>query len=198
MRMLIIRHGESEADLLNVYEGRADFDLTANGHKQAKVMSEWVKTRYCISKIYSSPLKRAFQTATYLSQIFNLVINVEDKLMEFNNGLIAGVDKKIAQEKYPFVGNPPIHSSVYEQESKLDFRFRADYILSKIISETKENETIALVSHGKMINQLFLSFMELPVSSSVFYTTGDTGIHEWIYDSNLKQIVFSNSRCHII
>jgi 2,3-bisphosphoglycerate-dependent phosphoglycerate mutase len=28
MEILLIRHGESEADLLQVHEGRADFELT--------------------------------------------------------------------------------------------------------------------------------------------------------------------------
>lgn len=32
MRILVIRHGESEADLLDVHEGRADFELTKRGH----------------------------------------------------------------------------------------------------------------------------------------------------------------------
>ena len=42
MRLLIIRHGESEADLLDVHEGRADFPLTERGHKQAKAMAEYI------------------------------------------------------------------------------------------------------------------------------------------------------------
>lgn len=40
MRLLIIRHGESEADLLDVHEGRADFPLSKRGHKQAEAMAE--------------------------------------------------------------------------------------------------------------------------------------------------------------
>ena len=32
MILLLIRHGESEADILNVHEGRADFELTPRGH----------------------------------------------------------------------------------------------------------------------------------------------------------------------
>lgn len=43
MRLLIIRHGESEADLLDVHEGRADFPLTERGHKQAKAMAEYIR-----------------------------------------------------------------------------------------------------------------------------------------------------------
>ncbi len=40
MKLLIIRHGESEADLLDVHEGRADYPLTERGHRQAQAMAE--------------------------------------------------------------------------------------------------------------------------------------------------------------
>lgn len=59
-----------------------------------------------------------------------------------------------ADEKYPYQPNLPIHMSVYEQESKLEFRYRAEYVLSKIISENKEDDTVVVVIHGGMINQL--------------------------------------------
>ena len=67
MYILIIRHGQSEADILNVHEGRADFPLTNLGIKQATVMAEALSSNYKISKIYSSPyyvlrkLLKAFQ-----------------------------------------------------------------------------------------------------------------------------------------
>lgn len=64
MRLLIIRHGESQADLLNVHEGRADFELTDRGHQQAQAMSKWVKENYNISKIYCSPLKKSLSNST--------------------------------------------------------------------------------------------------------------------------------------
>lgn len=40
MILLVIRHGESEADLLDVHEGRADFELTERGHEQAIAMAK--------------------------------------------------------------------------------------------------------------------------------------------------------------
>lgn len=60
MRILVIRHGESEADILGVHEGRADFELTDKGHLQATAMSNFIKSHYTISKIYCNPLKRAY------------------------------------------------------------------------------------------------------------------------------------------
>ena len=50
MTILVIRHGESEADLLDVHEGRADFELTERGHTQAEAMARYVAENYTITK----------------------------------------------------------------------------------------------------------------------------------------------------
>lgn len=197
MRILVIRHGESEADILDVHEGRADFNLTEKGHVQAQAMAEYVKEHYKVDKIYASPLKRAFQSATHLSEAINVPIITDEKLMEFNNGLIAGLSWEEADEKYPFVPDLPIHEAVYEQESRLEFRYRAEYILSKIISENDKEATVAIVSHGGMINQLYHTFLKLPIDSGLFFGTGDTGIHEWRLKDKEKYILKSNSTEHL-
>lgn len=197
MTLLIIRHGESEADLLNVHEGRADFTLTNRGHDQAEAMAAYVKAHYKVSKIYSSPLTRAKQTAQHLSTAVSCPVILEPLLMKFNNGLIAGMDKEDASKKYPIVPNIPIHASVYEQESMLEFRFRADHILSKIISGGTQEDTVVIVSHGGMINQLYRSFLKLPVDSDIFFGTGDTGIHEWNLHADCRLIVKANQLSHL-
>lgn len=196
MKLLIIRHGESEADLLDVHEGRADFPLTERGHQQAEAMACFVKENYKLSAIYCSTLKRAYQTATYLSEATGVPLTPDDKLMEFNNGLLAGLHRTEVREKYPIVEKLPVHAAVYEQESVLEFRFRGDYILSQIISETAPNATAAIVTHGGMINQLYRSFLRLPVDSNVFFGTGDTGIHCWYLDERSRRILFSNYTAH--
>ncbi len=195
MRILIIRHGESEADILHVYEGRADFELTERGHKQAEAMSEYVKQNYEIDRIYCSPLKRTAQTAEYLRLKTNAPLFLEERLMEFNNGLIAGLKPDIAAEKYP-KQEVPRHLSVYEQESALEFRFRGEYMLSKIIYESQENSTIAVVTHGGMISQLYRSFFGLPMERKFSFRTGDTGIHEWLIDGDTRSVIRANYLPH--
>ena len=197
MRLLIIRHGQSEADLLNVYEGRADFELTELGHKQAKQMSEFVKNHYNISKIYSSPLKRAVQTANHLSEKTGAKIFLDDRLMEFDNGLIAGLKKEIADIKYPAVLNLSVNESIYGQESLMDFRLRADCFLTEFVKETDKKETVAIITHGGMINQLYRSFLQLPVDSNISFRTDDTGIHDWYIDEKNKKIIMANFLEHL-
>lgn len=96
MRLLVVRHGQSEADILGVCEGRADFPLTKLGHEQAERTAEYISEKYKVDKIYSSTLKRAMETAEHIAKKANLEVNPEDKLQEFNNGLRAGLEFKLA------------------------------------------------------------------------------------------------------
>lgn len=195
MRFLVIRHGESEADILDVHEGRADFHLTERGHNQAEAMSEFVAQNYHIDKIYSSTLQRAVQTTKHLESKTKAPLIFDEHLMEFNNGLIAGLKHSVADEKYPKI-EVPIHSSVYEQESELEFRYRAEYMLSKLISENDANSTVAVVTHGGMINQLYRSFFKLPIDSEAFFWTGDACIHEWLINGNSRSLIRANYAPH--
>jgi len=196
MDLFVIRHGQSEADILKVIEGRANFNLTELGNKQAETMANWVKENYLINKIYSSPLNRAKQTAEYISKIFGIGIIFDDDLMEWKNGLIAGLTLEEANKKYP----EPIkylHTRVYEQESYIDFRMRSETILSKIINENNEDDKIVIVSHGGMINMLFRSFIEVPINNKISINNSDTGIHYWKIKNGNKEIVYTNKNEHI-
>lgn len=195
MKLLVIRHGESEADILNVHEGRADFELTGRGHKQAEAMGKYVSQNYEIKKIYHSTLKRAVQTANHLACETGAPQIPDEHLMEFNNGLLAGLKHDVAAEKYPKV-KVPLHFALYEQESMLEFRYRAEFMLSKIISENEGDDTLAIVTHGGMINQLYRAFFRLPVDAQFAFWTGDTGIHEWVVDGNMRILVRSNFAPH--
>ena len=197
MNLLIIRHGESEADILNVIEGRADFELTELGKKQAIAMAGWIRDNYKIDKIIASPLIRAKQTASYLSEAVGIPVEYDENLMEFQNGLIAGLSREEADIRYP---KPKIrypHTKIYEMESDLEFRFRAETILSKILNENDKNNTIAIVAHGGIINMLYRSFLQLPINTNIYLGTGDTGIHSWYIDKEKRVILFSNSLRHL-
>lgn len=192
MKLLVIRHGESEADLLDVHEGRADFALTERGHKQAEAMADYVAENYNISKIYASTLTRAKQTAEHLSNQTGIPIVFDENLMEFNNGLLAGLSRAVVRKKYPEVPDLPIDKSVYGQESQVKFRQRAENALSRFISESQSDETIAIVSHGGLINQLYRSLFEMPIDCKFFFNTADTGIHVWNLTDTERRVVKAN------
>ena len=60
-----IRHGETEQNAQKVWQGHTDTPLNKKGLEQAKLLSERISSR--VGKVYSSDLKRASQTASFLS-----------------------------------------------------------------------------------------------------------------------------------
>lgn len=197
MRIYVIRHGESEADILNVHEGRADFPLTEKGMAQARKMAKAVAAEAKLDKIYASTLTRAMQTATCLSQETGVPLTMMDELREHDNGLLAGLSYDEADRLYPRVINLPPHVSVYEQESTFAFRFRAENALSRILSETEMNQTIAIVNHGGMTAMLYRAFLKLDNDCDIWFSTGFTGIHLWEWDGKTKRVVYANRLKHL-
>ena len=76
-----IRHGETEQNAQKVWQGHTDTPLNKKGLEQAKLLSERISDR--VTKVYSSDLKRASQTASFFFFFLALrdnlrVINVVD------------------------------------------------------------------------------------------------------------------------
>ena len=197
MILLVIRHGESEADILDVHEGRADFELTQKEHRQAAAMAKYVAGNFQLIRIYSSTLKRAAQTAKHLSDETGTAVEYEPDLMEFNNGLLAGLSREEADRLYPPVENLPVDQAVYGQESKVAFRGRAVKVLQRVLSENGSESVIAIVTHGGMVNQLYGALLHMPVGENSFFRTSDTGIHIWEITEHGSYVVKANMDDHI-
>ncbi len=197
MELFLIRHGQSEADLLKVHEGRADFPLTEEGVKQARAMAAWIAAEYPPGRIYASTLKRAAQTAELLGEACGLAPVYNADLMERDNGLLAGLDFEKAKALYPPVDHLPIHRALYNMEPALDFRCRAERVLSRILEESHELNRVAIVSHGRMINQLCHCLLRLPINCSAVFVTGDTGIHCFRIREDGSTLAFANKTDHL-
>lgn len=198
LELLIIRHGQSEADLLGVHEGRADFPLTELGEQQAKRLSDYVSTNFSPDIILASPLKRAKRTAVILKEAIGCELIVESDLMEFNNGVLAGLSREEAAVKYPLPPNGrPAHIPIENGESDLEFRFRAERIFHKVIFDYRDYQRVAIVSHGGLISHLLKAFLRQPNASDFAFATGDTGIHLLEIKENVSVIRFLNRQEHL-
>ncbi len=194
---LIIRHGQSQADLEDRYEGRADFPLTDLGCAQARQMARWVAEHYPPDVIYASPLIRAAETAQILAAQMHLSVQFEEDLMEWNNGVLAGLLRAEADQKYPPPATPrKPHECVEGGETDIAFRARAEMVWSRLLHQTPENHRVAIVAHGGIINQLFLCFLQMPMQPDLWLGTGDTGIHLWRVRGNTRWVLLGNSMVH--
>ena len=84
--VIIIRHGQSLANLASVFAGHFDVGLSDLGHKQAEKTAAAVNERFKIDKIYSSDLKRAYETAQPLARLTGKEIIPDVALREIYAG----------------------------------------------------------------------------------------------------------------
>ncbi|MGG2934192.1 histidine phosphatase family protein [Bacillus pacificus] len=193
MQILLIRHGESEADILQVHEGRADFELTEKGRRQVQRLVQKVKADFPPDFIWASTLKRARETGETLAEGIGCPIQLEEELMEFNNGVQAGLSFEEAK-KYP---EPKfLHDRFENGESFIEFRMRIEGIFSKIVTENTYDR-IAIVAHGGVINSLLRAFFKMPISMDYYFKMGDTGISLLEMDGEQKTVHFINDTNHL-
>lgn len=193
MEILLIRHGESEADILNVHEGRADFSLTDLGRQQVSLMAKKVKLEFPPDFIWASTLQRASETGELLSETVNCPVKYEEQLMEFNNGVQAGLSFEEAK-KYP---KPQyLHDRYRDGESHIEFRMRIESIFSEIISVNNYNR-IAIVAHGGVINCILHSFFGMGISKDYYFKLGDTSISFLELVERNKIVHFINNISHL-
>lgn len=193
MQILLIRHGESEADILNVHEGRADFELTERGRSQVGSLAQKVKNDFPPDFIWASTLKRARETAETLGETIGCPVQLEEELMEFNNGVQAGLSFEEAK-KYP---EPKFfHESFENGETFIEFRMRIETIFSKIVTGNTY-ERIAIVAHGGVINNILRAFYQMPINMDYYFKIGDTGISLIELTDKEKVIHFINDTNHL-
>lgn len=197
MRLLLLRHGQSEADVLGVHEGRADYPLTALGREQARRAARWIAERYEVSAVWTSPLQRALATARLVAEATGAPLRVERGLREHDNGLLAGLTREEAARRYPRVDGLPPPRAAWGQEPPLAFRARAEETLARLLDENGPDDTVVAVSHGGAIGELARCFLRLPHDSDTAFATGDTGLHEWVCQPGLRRVVRSNGQEHL-
>lgn len=202
LRLILVRHGQSVADIVGRHEGRADFELTELGEKQAKIAANYLATYYGIDYIICSPLKRAKRTAEIIGQKFLQIPLVVKELMEMDNGKLAGLTFEEANEKYPLTEDSNrIYRPIPGGESIIDFRMRIEKFWHKFRDENLEidvQKTICIVAHGGTISMLYKSILGLPVDTNVKVPTADTGIHIIEVTMEATVILKANSIEHLL
>lgn len=104
MRLVLIRHGESEWNKKNLFTGWTDVGLSDTGKKEAESAGELLKDEeYDFDVCYTSYLKRAIQTLNIVLERLDrewLPVIKSWRLNERHYGALQGLDKAETAEKY--------------------------------------------------------------------------------------------------
>lgn len=155
MKIYIIIHGQDDG---SVRGGWSNCPLIDLGVQQSNKLADELlenKDKYNIGKIYSSDIIRAKQTADIIATKLNLPVELCPKFREVNNGLLAGLDNHIAEEKHP---NLYWRKSDWEEhypngESPKEFYERVSTAWSSLLDSLVDyDKNVLLVTHGGVIN----------------------------------------------
>ena len=99
-RLILVRHGQSEANRQVWWAGHTDAPLTELGRAQAAAAARYLSTREHIDSVYASSLSRAMETARPTAEAFHLPIIPEQGLREIFAGDWEGIPFSVINEKY--------------------------------------------------------------------------------------------------
>lgn len=97
-----VRHGEIQSNIEKIYAGWGDEPLTEEGSRQAHRLGESLKgSTSLIGKIYSSPIRRAMQTAAILSEHTGAALLTDARLTEMRMGAWEGLSEEAISHQFP-------------------------------------------------------------------------------------------------
>ncbi|WP_350344544.1 histidine phosphatase family protein [Proteinivorax tanatarense] len=164
MRLILVRHGQTEWNIKKKIQGSTDTELSPQGIEEGRLVAKRL-SNWDINHIYSSDLKRAAKTAQFISQYHSkpLSIDYDIRLRESCFGKWEGLTMEQVKEKYfkqyasreetPYVDIP-------EGESFKHFSQRLEEFITE--KQTQHiNSNVVAVAHSAVIKTILHNCLEL-------------------------------------
>jgi len=197
--IILVRHGQTEWNTQLIFRGRNDIPLNERGYKQASALAGALKERN-IDAIYTSPLRRAVETAQPVATLFDLEVVPVQGLIDINYGEWEGVSYHEIKKRYTD------EYAQWEQRPEL-VRFPQGETLDAVkersldafidIARKNPARSVLIISH-RVINKVLLCAL-LGLSTAHFWEIRqDTGcINVMEYSDERFVLCAMNDTCHL-
>lgn len=200
MRLIIVRHGESEWNRIHRYQGQLDAPLSELGLRQAEALADRLKGEQ-IDQIYSSRLQRAALTAQAIAAHHTAVpFEYSDALLEIHHGewqgkfadeiLTAYADGLREWREHPTRSQMPGGESFSNVLKRtLDFREQ--------ICERHEGQTVLVSTHDVVVKILVADALGMNMDriNRIWVTNASISVIE--YGADLPYLVSLSEACHL-
>jgi probable phosphoglycerate mutase len=172
MRLLLIRHAESQGNFEHRLQGRREFPLTERGLAQAAALASRL-AREGLAAVYSSPIGRAMQTAEIIGAKTRLDVIPEPGFQEYDFGeAVSGLTWDEIRERNPEILKAR-RKDVSEfprypgEEGRAVFRERVRSAYRDIAARNEGDACVAVVTHAGPITVLVLDALDRPYSRPI-------------------------------
>lgn len=153
---MLIRHGETEWNVQEIFRGRVDVKLNETGIKQAQLLAKYLEG-VPIESLHSSPLGRASGTAATVAASQGIQVTTAPELADMDYGKWQGLSHNAVRDRYrelyeQWLSNPHL-VRIPEGESLGEVRTRAVNLVHHVAA--KHKGTVAIVSH-RVVNKVIV------------------------------------------
>lgn len=157
MKVILIRHGETQHNRDHIIQGHYDSELNEFGRAQAAKVGLKLREIEQVDRIYASDLKRAFETAQILANGEIEVVPVPG-LRERNMGVLENMKRSDAEQLRIKEGKKSL-LEFGESGDHLQTRLQEAYLGVIAKAEKDGLKTVVIVSHGSALNNLIMKLM---------------------------------------
>jgi len=161
MRLILVRHAESEANASKTNQGQGQGKLTRHGKQQAKRLAHRLADMD-IDRVYTSDLERVKQTLDSLMTIRgDIPVTITASLRERNLGIFEGTPYGSVKAAMAKAGTTYLAFEPPEGESIIEMGDRVEAFVRELIAK-HGNETVALYTHGGPVTEIAMRLLEVP------------------------------------
>ena len=159
MELIFVRHGRPEH--VQTSDGSpADPPLAEVGHLQAAAVAQWLKEEP-VDHIYSSPMRRAMETAKPIEEALGLSAVIREHLSEFNHNSSSYVPMEILKEVNRRAWERMASGAVSDSTGSM--HTWRDSVLGEVehLIEHHSGQRVVVVCHGGVINAYLASCLAI-------------------------------------
>ena len=192
--LIVVRHGQSESNLAQIFAGQTETSLTELGRAQAEDTARFLDGA-AIDKIYASDLLRAMDTARPTAERHGLEIIPRAGLREINAGLWEGNPYTVLMERfgesYSLWCNDVGRAHPEGGESVKELAARVYAEIDRILAENR-GKTVAIFTHATPVRMLACRWFGIPVEEAAqvrFCTNASVSIVEYRENGDFHRVV---------
>ncbi len=179
--VLLIRHGQSEGNIREIFTGHSDVPLTELGRRQAACTADYLADRH-IDAFYASDLKRAMETAEIIATPHGLPVTPEPRLRELFGGDWEGEDFNLVRHHpaYAKWHGDLAHAATPNGESVSELCTRVVAAMQDIAAR-HPGQTVCVTAHATPIRVLETLLSGAPIDA----------VH-WVHNASVTVLAYEN------
>jgi broad specificity phosphatase PhoE len=168
LKLILVRHGETELNKAGLIQGVNEASLNTTGIAQAAAVARALVGDLPI-QLYTSPLRRALDTAAVISTALKVPFTPLKGLEEANAGELEGLTGQEMRQRYPEFARRWAEDSALAQmpggESLLQVQQRAWPVIAEL-AQKHPDEAVVVVTHNFTIQAIVCRVLDMPLRNS--------------------------------